>query len=61
MRTQALGQKLLVIGVILAMERVNWWFEKTNIRVTRGFELTSDFYREVLGKAQGTAANSSRQ
>ena len=25
------------------------------------FELTSDFYREVLGKAQGTAGNSSRQ
>ena len=24
------------------------------------FELTSDFYKEVLGNAQGTAGNSSR-
>ena len=37
--TQALGQKLLVKGVILAMKREckkKKWFEKTNVRFTRG-------------------------
>ena len=61
--TQALGQKLLVKGVILAMKRE--CKKKKMVRENEcssypRFELMSDFYKKVLRNVQGTAVNISR-